>query len=120
MRHGDADGLGGLGDVLGQRGQVVVDQAEQLAVDQQQVHRRVAGAFADAECGRVDAIGAGFDSRQAVGDRQLAVAVAVPVDLDVGVVRLGQLAHELQHRLRPLRSGVAHRVTHRTPCTSPH
>ena len=55
--------------------------AEEVQVDEQQVHLGVADALADAEGGGVDAVDAGLDRGEAVGEPEAAVAVAVPVEL---------------------------------------
>ena len=56
--------------------------AHQHQVHEQQVHRRVADALADAERGAVHAGRARLERRDAVDDGEAAVAVAVPVDAD--------------------------------------
>ena len=58
--------------------------AEELEVEQDQLHRRVADALADAERGAVDAIGAELERPEGVDEREAAIVVAVPVDADVG------------------------------------
>ena len=66
-----------------QRREVAIDEAHHHQVDEQQLHRRVANALADPEGGGVHAGGAGFERGDAVDDRQVAIAVAVPVKADL-------------------------------------
>ena len=71
--------------VFVQARQVPIDPAEQLKVDEELVHRRVADALPDPERAGVHAVRAGFEGPDGVGDTEAAVLVAVPVDLDFRV-----------------------------------
>ena len=62
---------------------LVVEQAEELQVQEDELHRRVADALADAERRAVHAVGAELERPERVLEREAAVVVAVPVDADV-------------------------------------
>ena len=107
-----ARGLGREFDVVAQHRQVVVDQAQQAQIDQQQVHFRVAGAFADAQRRGVHARRTRFQGRQRIHQAHAAVAVPVPVDAHRRVQLLGD-AGDIGHQpldaiRRRMAAGVAH------------
>ena len=75
-----------------------VDAAHQHQVHEQQVHRRVADPLADAERGAVQPRRAGLERGQRVGDGEVAIAVAVPVDADSAAALVD---HGLRRTSRP-------------------
>ena len=72
--NGSVDGDGNTGhlgnelDVLGQAGEIVVANPQELEIDQQLFDGSVSDAFTDAEGGTVDAGDAGLDGGQGVGE----------------------------------------------------
>ena len=100
-----------LGDergVLDEWGEVAVDEAEELHVDQQLVHRGVAHALADAERAAVHAVGE-RRGRERVDRPEAAVVVPVVVDLHRAVTH-DLVAHERQQIAHPFRRRMADRV----------
>jgi len=82
---------------------LLFEGAGELEVQEQQLHRGVADALADAEARPVNAIGAVLDGEERVDEAEAAVVVPVPVDLHV--VR----AHALHDRAGEV-DEVAHAV----------
>ncbi len=82
--------------------------AEELEVDEQEIHLGVADALADAERGAVHAVGAGFDGGHAVREPEAAIVVPVPVDAHVELVAGDDLfAHEAHERAHAVGRRVA-------------
>ena len=67
-----------MGEIL------TVEQAEELEVEEDELHLRVADALADAERSAVYAVGAELERPERVFEGEAAVVVAVPVDADGG------------------------------------
>src|ERR671925_1347846 len=85
--------------------------AEQLQVDEQQIHFRIADALANAQRGAMHAVYALLDCGQCVREAETTVAVPVPVELH-GLAGTGndfstQEPDELPHALR---RGVPDRI----------
>src|SRR5690606_20499603 len=95
----------------GQPAEVVVVQAQQVHVDEQQIHFGIADAFADPEAGAVHAVHALLDRCERVGETEAAIAVAVPVDADVFAHGLNDFAaHETDELADALWRRVSDRV----------
>ncbi len=94
----------------GQVGQITGPVAHEHEVHHELVHGHIAAAFADAEDGPVDAVRAGLEGGDGVGDAETAVVVAVPVQAHLGMVleeRLFREPHEVAHALgRRVAAGV--------------
>ena len=82
-------------------------RSHQHQVHQQQIHRRVADALADAERRAVQPRRAGLERAQRVDDGEVAIAVAVPVDADVAAALVDDALHEADDRRGAGRRRVA-------------
>ena len=86
-------------------------RAQQVEVDEKQIHLGVANSLSNAERCCVYPVSARLYRREAICQSQAAIAVAVPVELNIFAARLDDLvAHEAHERTHTLRSGVAHGV----------
>src|SRR2546422_7315900 len=88
--------------------------AQQLQVDEQEIHLGVADPLAHTQGGGVYAIDAGLDRREAVDEAHSPVAVAMPIHSYVlGPYDL--LLYKSYQRLDAIRRGVSHRVRQADP-----
>ena len=100
-RGGDVAVLEQLREVL------ILELAEQLQVQQDELHLRVADALADAERRAVHAIGAVLERPDRVLEREAAIVVAVPVDADrrrpmpamIALREVDEVAHAVGRRV---------------------
>jgi hypothetical protein len=68
---------------------------------------RIAGPLTDAERGAVDPVDSGLQCRERVGEREAAIIVAVPIELDVGRPGLGECPpRECDESRRAVRIGA--------------
>ncbi len=96
-----------LGEVLARPGL----DSEQFQVDQHLVHLRVADALADAASRSVHNLRACDQRTEGVGNRESAIAVAVPLHANIGATGLHHFVHhELDQRDHTHRSGMSHSV----------
>src|SRR5262249_19824484 len=85
--------------------------AEEAEVVDEQLEARVADALADTEAGAVHAVHAGLRGPERGREREAAIVVAVPVELDVRGAHRGELAaREADQRLNAVRRDVARRI----------
>lgn len=110
VRDGHAQMLGASAHVVAEATQVAVDPAQQFEVGEQQIHRRVAGTFADAQGRTVHFIDSGFHRGHAVREVQIAIAVSVPVDADISALALHNAFHERHEIAHTVWRRVAARV----------
>jgi len=101
-------GVRGSGDFFAiflEAREVAIDQAQQAEIDEHEFHGCVADTLAEGIGGGVNAVGAGGNGRQGVGDGQAAIVVAVPVDAnflagglhDFGDGELNEIEGALRH-----------------------
>ena len=103
-----SDGLRDRLTVVEQLRQVLaLELTEQLQVEEQELHLRVADALADAEPRGVDAIGAVLERPDRILEREPAIVVAVPVDADLGAGAGDDVARELDQVSHAVRRSVA-------------
>ena len=79
-------------------------------IDQEQVHRRVATFFADADGGTVQSCRPASRAAIALATPQSAVTMAVPVDSNLDAELCDQRFHERHDRLSPVWRGVPYGV----------
>ena len=110
--HGAGDGLA----VFEQLRQILaVELPEELQVEEQELHLRVADALADPESRGMHAIGAVLEGPDGVLEREAAIVVTVPVDADVGAGAGDHVLRELNEIAHAVGSGVADGVREAEP-----
>ena len=110
--HGNrhADRFGDEAAVLRQLANIPFVRAQQLQVDDEEIHFGVPDALPHAERGGMDAIHAGLDRRKTVDQPHPAVTMTVPVYLD-GLSLHDFLLDESYQCLYAVRRRVPHRIS---------
>ena len=89
---------------------MVVEQSQQLQVEQNEFHLRVADALANSEGGAVNAIGPELEGPKRILEGEPAIVVAVPVDLHVGARSNDHALGESNEVLHPVGGGMTYGV----------
>ena len=84
--------------------------AEQVEIDQQDFHRCVAAALADAQPAGVDSIRSRFNRGQRIDNVESAIFVAVPINPDVWINLIHHLAQGGDQRTNAAGRDVANRI----------
>ena len=102
-----------------QRQEIALEITHHHQVHEQQIDRRVPGAFADAKRGAVDPGRPGVDGGQRARDAEAAVLVAVPVDSGARLQLVEQLLDEAHDGARLLAVWRVRRCQPRRDATPP-
>jgi hypothetical protein len=89
---------------------LIFEQAEQLEIEEDELHRGIADPFADAERGAVHAVGAELEGPQRVFERETAVVVTVPIDAHLSARLFDDLLGKADQVAHTVRRGVAHGI----------
>src|SRR5206468_10482948 len=96
--------------VLRQLANVPLVRAQQLQVDDEEIHFRVSDTLPHTERGGMDAIHTGLDRRETVDQPHAAVAMTVPIYFD-GLLHDDFLLDESDQRLYAVRRCVPDRIS---------
>src|SRR6185437_16628265 len=76
--HGGGDGLA----VLEELREILLEETEELQIEENQLHLRVADTLADSERGAVHAVCAELECPDGIHESETAIVVTVPVEAD--------------------------------------